>query len=134
MKLHQKQWWENSRWSKIWRSYWIYFVIEKHVYWDYITDSMGETPRSYEEIGRFLKLSRERIRQITWIALSKLQKSNMIDNLTVYIERWIKGHLVQVYYYSLVLILLKKFMLLIRYLLILYSDYFLHYEFVTLLG
>ncbi|KAK3017290.1 hypothetical protein RJ639_006394, partial [Escallonia herrerae] len=45
----------------------------------------GETPRSYEEIGKLLKLSRERVRQIYRTAMSKLQQSSLVDNLKVYI-------------------------------------------------
>ena len=41
----------------------------------------GEPPRSCEEIGRLLKLSRERVRQIYVIALSNLQQRSMKDNL-----------------------------------------------------
>ncbi|KAK3023811.1 hypothetical protein RJ639_044735 [Escallonia herrerae] len=44
----------------------------------------GETPRSYEEIGKLLKLSRERVRQINRTAMSKLQQSSLVDNLKVY--------------------------------------------------
>ncbi|XP_020254230.1 RNA polymerase sigma factor sigD, chloroplastic-like [Asparagus officinalis] len=40
----------------------------------------GERARSCEEIGRILNLSRERIRQIHWIALTKLQEEkSMIE-------------------------------------------------------
>jgi len=40
----------------------------------------GERARSCEEIGRLLNLSRERIRQIHWIALTKLQEEkSMIE-------------------------------------------------------
>lgn len=45
----------------------------------------GETPRSCEEIGRLLNLSRERVRQIRCIALSKLQKMSIIDSLKAYV-------------------------------------------------
>lgn len=45
----------------------------------------GETPRSFEEIGRLLKLSRERVRQINGIALSKLKKTSILDRLKMYI-------------------------------------------------
>ncbi|KAA8515643.1 hypothetical protein F0562_018746 [Nyssa sinensis] len=45
----------------------------------------GETPWSFEEIGRQLKLSRERVRQINHTALSKLKQNSMIDNLKVYV-------------------------------------------------
>ncbi|KAM3733902.1 hypothetical protein ACB098_11G173000 [Castanea mollissima] len=41
----------------------------------------GEPPRSCEEIGRILKLSRERVRQIYVIALSNLRQRSMKDNL-----------------------------------------------------
>lgn len=41
----------------------------------------GETPLSFEEIGRLLKLSRERVRQINCIALSKLQEMAVVDSL-----------------------------------------------------
>lgn len=47
----------------------------------------GETPRSFEEIARVLKLSRERIRQINGNALSKIKQSSMVDDMQVYIER-----------------------------------------------
>ncbi|XP_060217368.1 RNA polymerase sigma factor sigD, chloroplastic-like [Lycium barbarum] len=40
----------------------------------------GDTSQSFEEIGRVLKLSRERIRQINCTALSKLRESTMLDN------------------------------------------------------
>ena len=40
----------------------------------------GERARTCEEIGRLLNLSRERIRQIHWIALTKLQEEkSMIE-------------------------------------------------------
>ena len=45
----------------------------------------GETPRSCEEIGRMLKLSRERVRQINAIALSKLQRTSIVDSLKFYV-------------------------------------------------
>ncbi|XP_050212043.1 RNA polymerase sigma factor sigD, chloroplastic [Mercurialis annua] len=45
----------------------------------------GETPQSCDEIGRSLKLTRERIRQINSIALSKLRHRTVIENLKVYI-------------------------------------------------
>lgn len=44
----------------------------------------GEPPRSCEEIGIMLKLSRERIRQINGIALSKLRQTNVEDILELY--------------------------------------------------
>ncbi|KAF5469753.1 hypothetical protein F2P56_010317 [Juglans regia] len=44
----------------------------------------GEPPRSCEEIGRMLKLSRERIRQINGIALSKLRQTSVVDILELY--------------------------------------------------
>lgn len=47
----------------------------------------GETPRSFEEIARVLKLSRERIRQINGNALSKLKQNRVVDDMKVYIER-----------------------------------------------
>lgn len=43
----------------------------------------GDIPLSYEEIGRLLKLSRERIRQINGIALSKLQQTNIVNDLRI---------------------------------------------------
>lgn len=46
----------------------------------------GETPKTFEEIGRHLKLSRERVRQIHCIALSKLRQSTVADDLIMYIE------------------------------------------------
>ncbi|XP_042495833.1 RNA polymerase sigma factor sigD, chloroplastic isoform X2 [Macadamia integrifolia] len=46
----------------------------------------GETPRSCEEIGRLLKLSRERVRQINGIALTKLRQMSTIDSLRVYMK------------------------------------------------
>lgn len=46
----------------------------------------GDTPLSCEEIGRLLKLSRERVRQIIGIALSKLRQMGTVDDLKVYIE------------------------------------------------
>ncbi|XP_043691315.1 RNA polymerase sigma factor sigD, chloroplastic [Telopea speciosissima] len=46
----------------------------------------GETPRSCEEIGRLINLSRERVRQINGIALTKLRQMSTIDNLRVYIK------------------------------------------------
>ncbi|XP_068660941.1 RNA polymerase sigma factor sigD, chloroplastic [Aristolochia californica] len=45
----------------------------------------GETPKSFEEIGRLLNLSRERVRQIHYIALTKLQQRVTIEDLRVYI-------------------------------------------------
>jgi len=45
----------------------------------------GETPLSFEEIGKLLKLSRERIRQIHGIALSKLQQNSLVDSLKFYV-------------------------------------------------
>ncbi|KDO83322.1 hypothetical protein CISIN_1g046578mg [Citrus sinensis] len=44
----------------------------------------GQTPVSCKEIGRLLSLSRERIRQIRGIALTKLQQTNILNNLKVY--------------------------------------------------
>lgn len=46
----------------------------------------GDLPQSCEEIGRLLKLSRERIRQINGIALSKLQHTSIVNDLRFYIE------------------------------------------------
>jgi RNA polymerase sigma factor (sigma-70 family) len=45
----------------------------------------GDTPLSFEEIGKVLKLSRERIRQIYGIALSKLQQTTLVDSLKFYV-------------------------------------------------
>lgn len=45
----------------------------------------GETPLSFEEIGKLLKLSRERIRQIHGIALSKLRQNTIVDSLKFYV-------------------------------------------------
>ncbi|KAL6326870.1 hypothetical protein AAG906_012145 [Vitis piasezkii] len=44
----------------------------------------GETPLSFEEIGRLMKLSRERVRQINSIALSKLRETSVVDYLKLY--------------------------------------------------
>lgn len=44
----------------------------------------GETPLSFEEIGRLMKLSRERVRQINSIALSKLRQTSVVDYLKLY--------------------------------------------------
>lgn len=44
----------------------------------------GDTPQSFEEIGRLLKLSRERVRQINGIALSKLKQTSILNNLKLY--------------------------------------------------
>ncbi|KAI4323454.1 hypothetical protein L6164_023057 [Bauhinia variegata] len=45
----------------------------------------GESPKSFEEIGRLLKLSRERVRQINGIALSKLKETTIVDSLKYYV-------------------------------------------------
>lgn len=45
----------------------------------------GETTLSFEEIGKVLKLSRERIRQIHWGALLKLQETSLLDSLKFYV-------------------------------------------------
>ncbi|XP_057458999.1 RNA polymerase sigma factor sigD, chloroplastic [Lotus japonicus] len=45
----------------------------------------GYTPRSFEEIGKLLKLSRERVRQIHGVALSKLQQTALVDSLKFYV-------------------------------------------------
>ncbi|WVZ19415.1 hypothetical protein V8G54_006737 [Vigna mungo] len=44
----------------------------------------GDTPRSFKEIGGMMQLSRERIRHINGIALSKLQQTSFIDDLKFY--------------------------------------------------
>lgn len=44
----------------------------------------GETPLSFEEIGRLMKLSRERVRQINSIALSKLRQTSVVDYLKLH--------------------------------------------------
>ncbi|XP_026423532.1 RNA polymerase sigma factor sigD, chloroplastic-like isoform X2 [Papaver somniferum] len=44
----------------------------------------GETPKSCDEIGRVLHLSRERVRQIRGFALAKLRDASATDNLGVY--------------------------------------------------
>ncbi|KAI3979633.1 hypothetical protein MKX01_013728 [Papaver californicum] len=44
----------------------------------------GDTPRSCDEIGRVLHLSRERVRQIRGFALAKLRDASATDNLRVY--------------------------------------------------
>lgn len=41
----------------------------------------GETPKSFEEVARLVKLSRERVRQINAIALSKLKQNTIVTNL-----------------------------------------------------
>ncbi|OVA03056.1 RNA polymerase sigma-70 [Macleaya cordata] len=38
----------------------------------------GETPRSCDEIGRLLYLSRERVRQIRGLALAKLREASSV--------------------------------------------------------
>ncbi|XP_052726897.1 RNA polymerase sigma factor sigD, chloroplastic isoform X2 [Vigna angularis] len=45
----------------------------------------GDTPRSFKEIGGMMQLSRERIRQINGIALSKLRQTSNIDDLKFYL-------------------------------------------------
>jgi RNA polymerase sigma factor (sigma-70 family) len=45
----------------------------------------GDTPLSFEEIGKVLKLSRERVRQIYGISLSKLQQTTLVDSLKFYV-------------------------------------------------
>ncbi|CAI9102993.1 OLC1v1001400C1 [Oldenlandia corymbosa var. corymbosa] len=45
----------------------------------------GHTPLSFEDIGRRLKLSRERVRQISCGALKKLRENSMLNDLKVYI-------------------------------------------------
>nr|QKY65019.1 plastidic RNA polymerase sigma-subunit 4 [Passiflora auriculata] len=45
----------------------------------------GQTPQSWEAIGKLLKLSRERVRQLNYIAMSKLRQKSIVDNLKAYI-------------------------------------------------